>query len=70
MKQRDNLFFVLLKLDAAQYRSLRKELERLKCLAHSRNGKLSTNFRLSSAAEMTGLDAAWQMLDFGKLDLN
>lgn len=54
----------------AQYRSLRKELERLKCLARSRNGKLSTNFRLSSATEMTGSDAAWQMLDFGKLDLN
>ncbi|KAF3665993.1 hypothetical protein T459_29768 [Capsicum annuum] len=54
----------------AQYRSLRKELERLKQLARSRNGKLSTNFRVNSAAEMTGSDAAWQMLDFGKLDLN
>lgn len=54
----------------AQYRSLRKELERLKYLARSRNGKLNTNFRLSSAADMTGSDAAWQMLDFGKLDLN
>ncbi|XP_055831261.1 basic leucine zipper 6 [Solanum dulcamara] len=54
----------------AQYRSLRKELERLKCLAHSRNGKLSTNFRLSSATEITGSDTAWQMLDFRKLDLN
>ncbi|KAJ8526340.1 hypothetical protein K7X08_028817 [Anisodus acutangulus] len=54
----------------AQYRSLRKELERLKYLARSRNGKLSTNFKLSAAAEMTGSDAAWQMLDFGKLDLS
>ncbi|XP_060185572.1 basic leucine zipper 6 [Lycium barbarum] len=54
----------------AQYRSLRKELERLKYLARSLNGKLNTNFRLSAAAEMTGSDAAWQMLDFGKLDLN
>ncbi|XP_009764671.1 basic leucine zipper 19 [Nicotiana sylvestris] len=42
----------------AQYRSLRKELERLRYLAHSPNFK-----KLSSAA-------AWQMLDFGKLDLN
>ncbi|CAN4114458.1 unnamed protein product [Withania somnifera] len=54
----------------AQYRLLRKELERLKYLACSRNGKLNTNFRLSSAADMTSSDAAWQMLNFGKLDLN
>ncbi|KAJ8551612.1 hypothetical protein K7X08_021627 [Anisodus acutangulus] len=48
----------------AQYRSLWEELERLKYLARSRNGKLS------AAAEMSGSDVAWQMLDFGKLDLN
>ncbi|CAN4126375.1 unnamed protein product [Withania somnifera] len=53
----------------AQYRSLRKELERLKYLARSRDGK-NTNFRLSSAADMTSMDAAWRMLEFGKLDLN
>ncbi|KAL6989190.1 hypothetical protein U1Q18_014943 [Sarracenia purpurea var. burkii] len=55
----------------SQYQSLKKELERLKnCLAHSSKGTVSTGFRTRSAAKGVISEAAWQMMDMGKLDLN
>ncbi|CDO99941.1 unnamed protein product [Coffea canephora] len=54
-----------------QYKSLRKEVERLKTyLAHAHGSKVSTNFSLSSHAELASAEATWQMLDMGKLDLS
>ncbi|KAG5556937.1 hypothetical protein RHGRI_007245 [Rhododendron griersonianum] len=54
-----------------RYQSLKKELERLKIrVAYSSSGDVEKDFRSSSAAEGVSLDAAWQMLDIGKLDLN
>lgn len=54
-----------------QYKSLRKEVERLKSyLAHAYGNKDSSNFSLSSPAELASTAATWQMLDMGKLDLN
>uniref|UniRef100_A0A5B7C6T0 BZIP domain-containing protein n=1 Tax=Davidia involucrata TaxID=16924 RepID=A0A5B7C6T0_DAVIN len=54
-----------------QYQSLRKEVEKLKFhLAYSRNSNVSTNLRAGSAAEAVSLEATWQMLDMGRLDLN
>ncbi|KAL7184958.1 hypothetical protein ACSBR2_026992 [Camellia fascicularis] len=53
------------------YQSLRKEVERLKlCLAYSSNSNVGTKFRSSSTSDGCSLDALWQMLDMGKLDLN
>ncbi|KAA8534593.1 hypothetical protein F0562_032148 [Nyssa sinensis] len=55
----------------SQYQSLRKEFEKLKFrLAYSQNSKVSTNLRAGSSSETVSLDATWQMLDIGKLDLN
>ncbi|KAL3520919.1 hypothetical protein ACH5RR_019068 [Cinchona calisaya] len=54
-----------------QYKSLRKELERLKSyLAYTHENEVSANFRLSSSVELARTEATWQMLDMGKLDLN
>ncbi|KAI8563361.1 hypothetical protein RHMOL_Rhmol03G0106200 [Rhododendron molle] len=54
-----------------RYQSLKKELERLKIrVAYSSSGDVEKDFRSSSAAEGVSLDAAWQMLDIGKLNLN
>ncbi|KAM7526752.1 hypothetical protein LguiA_016654 [Lonicera macranthoides] len=54
-----------------QYRSLRKEVERLKnCPAYSGNNKASTNFRSTSATEVINSEANLQMLNLGKLGLN
>ncbi|XP_059628527.1 basic leucine zipper 6 [Cornus florida] len=54
-----------------RYKSLRKEMDRLKiCLAYAPSSKVSTNFRSSHAAEAVSSVATWQMLEFGKLDLN
>lgn len=54
-----------------QYKSLRKEVERLQTyLARAHGSKVSTNFSLSSPAELASTAATWQMLDMGKLDLN
>ncbi|GMP68255.1 hypothetical protein CsSME_00027928 [Camellia sinensis var. sinensis] len=53
------------------YQSLRKEVERLKlCLAYSSNSSVGTKFRSSSTSDGGSLDALWQTLDMGKLDLN
>ncbi|XP_058208046.1 uncharacterized protein LOC131321042 [Rhododendron vialii] len=54
-----------------RYQPLKKELERLKIrVAYSSSGDVEKDFRSSSAAEGVSLDAAWQMLDIGKLNLN
>ncbi|XP_052186541.1 basic leucine zipper 34 [Diospyros lotus] len=53
-----------------QYQYLQKEVKRLKIrLAYSPNSN-SSDFSLSPATEGVGLDASWQMLDMGKLNLN
>jgi len=54
-----------------RYQSLKKELEMLKIhAAYSSSGNVDKDFRSSSAAEEVNLDAVWQMLDIGRLDLN
>ncbi|XP_058208038.1 basic leucine zipper 34 [Rhododendron vialii] len=58
-------------IGGGRYQSLKKELERLKIrVAYSSSGDVEKDFRSSSAAEGVSLDAAWQMLDIGKLNLN
>ncbi|KAF7147611.1 hypothetical protein RHSIM_Rhsim03G0095000 [Rhododendron simsii] len=54
-----------------RYQSLKKELERLKIrVGYSSSGDFENDFRSSSAAKGVSLDAAWQMLDIGELNLN
>lgn len=64
-----NLWWIY--FSTGRYHSLKKELERLKvCVAYSSIGDVEKDFSSSSAAEGVSLDAAWQMLDIGKLNLN
>lgn len=54
-----------------QYQSLKKELERVKIgFAKSPNSKVSSYFGSSPAAEGSRSEAAWQMLDMGKLNIS
>jgi hypothetical protein len=54
-----------------QYLSLKKQLERLKiCFAKSPDSMSSTYFGSSPAADATRVNATWQMLDMGKLDIS
>lgn len=54
-----------------QYQSLRKEVERLKLgLSYSPDSKISKYYRSNSKSDAVSPEAAWQMLDMRKLDIN
>ncbi|CAI9091406.1 OLC1v1026437C6 [Oldenlandia corymbosa var. corymbosa] len=53
-----------------QYRSLRKEVERLKYLAYASDRKVNINLRRTTSADIASTEAHWQVLDMGNLDLN